>query len=295
MYDSAVTFADTLRHAIEQRGLSLDRIQAHLGDRGAAVSVATLSYWKSGRSEPGRKSSLTTLPHLEDILGLERGELMGVLPLTRERSRRTPVPDLDSLWSEDSPAAVLSQLDTRWDADLDRVMLHDRLRVGSNRRHESLVVRQALRARCDGPDRRVLLHWQDDPTVPLPNLEVLRGASLDRVESDPVGGVVGAELHFCQPLRRGETVIVEYEMTWDGPGPADVDYTRRLRTPLRELLLEVEFHPEASPASVTAFTDTRESLVGLDLEHRATIAHPDTTPGATGLRWVWPEHLSGLS
>ncbi|MFW5470632.1 helix-turn-helix domain-containing protein [Knoellia sp. CPCC 206435] len=295
MSDSGATFADTLRRAIEQRGLSLDRIHARLHDRGVGVSVATLSYWKSGRSQPGRRSSLTTLPHLEDVLGLQRGELARVLPAVRERPRRKAVRDLGTLWSDPSPAAVLARLDTTWDTELDRIMLHDRLRLGSDRRHLGLTVRQAMRARCDGPDRRVLLHQQDDPAVPLPELRVLRGARVGRVEREEAGGVVGAELHFCQPLRRGETVVVEYELAWAGNGPLDVEYTRRLRTPLRELLIEVEFHPQARPDAVTAFTHERESLVGLDVEHRATVVHPDNTPGTAGLRWDWPEAAEHLS
>lgn len=293
MSEPAGGFADTLRRAIEQRGLSLDRIHAHLQHRGAPVSVATLSYWKSGRSEPGRRSSLTTLAHLEEVLELRRGELVGVLPPARERARRHRVRELESLWSEDSATAVLGRLDTQWDAELDRVMFHDRVRVGADRRTRSVAVRQAMRARCDGPDRRVLLHQQDDPTVPLPRLTALRGARLGRVEREPQGGVIGAELHFCQPLRRGETVILEYEIAWD-EGPYEVEYVRRLRTPLRELLLEVEFHPDARPESVTAFTQEREALVGLDVEHRATVVHADNTPGSAGLRWAWPDAPPGL-
>ena len=289
MSDPAGTFADTLRRAIEQRGLSLDRIQAHLDQRGATVSVATLSYWKSGRSEPGRRSSLTTVAHLEEVLGMRRGELVGVLPSSRERARRTRVPGLDTLWSQDCATAVLGRLDTQWDTELDRVMLHDRLHVGADRRTRSLTVRQAMRARCDGPDRRVLLHQQDDPRVPLPRLTVVRGGRIGRLEVEPEGGVVGAELHFCQPLRRGETVIVEYELDWADEGPYEVEYTRRLRTPLRELLLEVEFHPGSRPVAVTAFDGVREALVSLDVEHRATVVHPDNTPGTTGLRWTWPD------
>lgn len=282
-------FADTLRRAIEQRGLSLERIQAHLDDRGVAVSVATLSYWKTGRSQPGRRTSLATVEHLETVLRIDPGGLTGSLATTRGRARRTPLPEIDSLWEEPSSGAILNRLDTRWDADLDRVMLHDRLLLGKDRRYRSLIVRQALRARRDGPDHRVLLHQMDDTTVPLPRLDVVRGASLGRLESDEAGGVLGAELHFCQPLRRGETVIVEYELTWEGGGPADTCCTRKLRTPLRELLLEVEFEPSTHPTRILSFSGDRESTVPLDVEHRATVVHTDNAPGPTGLRWSWDE------
>ena len=256
--------------------------------------MATLSYWRSGRSQPGRRASLATVEHLEAVLRIEPGGLLASLPTTRERPRRKPLPEIDSLWEEPSPGALLNRLDTRWDADLDRVMLHDRLRLGKDRRYQSLTVRQALRARRDGPDRRVLLHQMDDTTVPLPRLDVVRGASLGRLESDEAGGVLGAELHFCQPLRRGETVIVEYELTWERGGPADTCCTRKLRTPLREMLLEVEFEPSTHPTRIAAFSGDRESLVALDIEHRATVVHTDNAPGPTGLRWSWDESPGAL-
>ncbi len=289
MSDTAGTFADTLGRAIDQRGLSLERIRAHLDERGAPVSVATLSYWRSGRSAPGRTSSLVTLRHLEHVLGLEDGALTSKLPATPGRARRQQLRELESLWVEEPPALVLGRLDTRWDAALDRVMLHDRLRIGADRRHVSLTVRQALRARTDGPDRRVVAHQQDDATGTLPRLEAVRGCRTGRVERDRDGGVIGVELLFGQPLRRGEIVIVEYELTWDGPGPADVAMTRRLRAPLRELLTEVEFDPEAPPQSVTAFTPERERAVATDLDHRATVAYTGSDTGTVGIRWSWPE------
>jgi len=292
MSGTAESFADILKRAIDQRGLSLDRIRAHLDQRGAAVSVATLSYWKSGRSAPVRTSSLVTLRHLEHVLGIDEGALMNSLPPTQGRARRRQLLELDSLWAEDSPTLLHGRFDTRWDAALDRVMVHDRLRLGPDRRHLSLIVRQALRARTDGPDRRVVVHQQTDATGTLPRLEVLRGCRTGQVERDLEGGVIGVELLFGQTLRRGDIVIVEYELTWDGPGPADVAMTRMLRAPLRPVLTEVEFDPAALPQSVTAFTPKRERAVATDLDHRATVAHTDSTMGTVGLRWSWPEPLT---
>ena len=47
-------FPDALRAAIKTSRLSLDRIQHRLGLRGITISVATLSYWQSGRRRPER-------------------------------------------------------------------------------------------------------------------------------------------------------------------------------------------------------------------------------------------------
>ncbi|UUZ58481.1 hypothetical protein [Nocardioides sp. B-3] len=112
---------------------------------------------------------------------------------------------------------------------------------------------------------------------------------IGRVERSPEAGVVGAELIFHQPLSRGETVVVEYEVVSPSPGPLESEYYRRLRMPMREYLLRVEFHPEALPATTVAFTEDRESVIALDPAHRAPPAHTDATPGVTGIRWTWAD------
>ena len=145
-----------------------------------------------------------------------------------------------------------------------------------------------MRARVDGPDRRVVMHAQDDTGAGLPTIRPLRGCTLGRVEHDRAGGVVGAELLFLRPLRRGETVIMKYDVVSSTPGPQEREYTRRLRLPMREYLLEVEFDPRALPASVAALTEGREHPIPVDADHRAHLVHTDTAPGTTGIRWTWP-------
>jgi hypothetical protein len=48
-------FAEVLREAIRARGLGLERIRERLLAHGVSVSMATLSYWQSGRSRPERR------------------------------------------------------------------------------------------------------------------------------------------------------------------------------------------------------------------------------------------------
>ena len=159
-----------LRTAIEVRGLGLERIRERLGARGISVTVATLSYWQSGRSQPGRKQSLAALPHLEELLDLDRGSLQRAVTPPRDRGRRCPVVDLDSVWPEPPQTRVLRSLDTRWDAELERISLHDVVTMGPDRSQVSLQVRQVLRARCDGPDRRVVMHCLEDPLAGPPEI-----------------------------------------------------------------------------------------------------------------------------
>ena len=70
---------------MEARGLSLERIRAHLLAYGHDVSVATLSYWQTGRSVPLRRASLQALGALEAILQVPRGALASRLPTQHGR------------------------------------------------------------------------------------------------------------------------------------------------------------------------------------------------------------------
>jgi len=285
----AGSFAEALRNAIDRRGLGLERIRDHLQQRGVTISVATLSYWRSGRSRPERKSSLEALPHLEEVLGLPPGALHAVLARPAPGHPRDLQPSVDTLWPETPQARVLSRLDTRWDTELDRISVHDRLVLGPDRRLVSLTARQVLRARVDGPDRRVVMHSFDDAEAHLPEIAALRGCRLGDVAGEPESGVLGAELVFHRPLLRGETVVVEYELRPEVLGSYETSYGRWLRLPISDYLLEVEFHPDARPVSChTLGTKGEQVDLTLDPTHRVHVVATGCQP-TTEITWTWEQ------
>ncbi len=288
--DASGSFAEVLRTAIDVRGLGLERIRDRLEAQGISVSVATLSYWQSGRSEPGRKQSLAALPHLEALLDLDQGSLQRALTPPRERGRRCRVVDLDAVWPEPPQTKVLRSLDTRWDTELERISLHDVVIIGPDRSQVSLQVRQVLRARCDGPDRRVVMHCLEDPHAAPPEIHALRGCRLGAISRDVASGILGCELVFLEPLRRGQTVVVDYEVLSGPPRPYELRHTRRLRLPMRQYLLEVRFDPDALPAAAYHVQDGEDGQpLELDAEHSLHVVDTDCTAGIAGVRWVWPK------
>lgn len=82
---SATAFSAELRSAISTSGLSLDRIQVRLQERGIPVSVTALSYWQSGKRQPERQRSLQAILVLEQILDVPTGSLLSLLPPPRPR------------------------------------------------------------------------------------------------------------------------------------------------------------------------------------------------------------------
>lgn len=288
-------FAAALRSAIQARGLGLERIQERLRAQGVSVSLATLSYWQSGRSRPARRESLVTLACLESVLEVPAGSLARLLGPPRRRGRwLTKVPDnpqIAAFWPK--PADVedaVRDVDTRWDDRLTRLSQHDRIQIGPDGGERSYHSRQVLRAEADGADRWVLILHVDEHDRPLPRIRALRHCRLGRTVHRPEHGLLVAELLFG-PLRRGETVITEHELENVPPYPPATNYERKFRFPVREYVLEICF----DPAAVPVWCEQVSQLEG-DPERTRPATLDETTsvhavalnfgPGRFGFRWA---------
>ena len=293
---TATPFATALREAIDQRGLGLGRLVARLEDAGTPVSVATLSYWQSGRSQPGRRASMECLATLEKILEVEPGELAGQLGRPAVRGRNQQPPTLRELWDE--LPAVVSAMECVAGGTHDyltRVSVHDQMRVGPDRTERSIRTKQIMRSERDGVDRLVVMHGNDDPLCPVPQARALQCCRVGRTTSAPGSGVVAAELLLPRPLRRGEFVTVEYEFVQSAPYPPAYRWERRRRTGTRQYVLEVVFDPGALPVACERYAQpvdgepTAEPLP-LGPEHGLLLVELDGRPGVVGARWEWPEN-----
>jgi transcriptional regulator with XRE-family HTH domain len=295
--DAGQEFAPALRAAIERRGLGLERLQDRLRSRGAPVSVATLSYWQSGRSRPERRESLVALAHLESVLGVPAGSLAGLLGPPRPRGRWLRQvgnrPDIAALWPDPHTVAdVVQEVDTRWDERLTRISQQDRLVVDASRGERSTFSRQVLRAEADGPDRWVVILHLDEHDRRLPAVRPLRGCRAGRIVRRPEVGMLVAELLFDRPLVRGETIITEHELVNVRPYPPATNYERKFRFPTREFVLEVCFDPAVVPTRCVQYAQEDgkpESVREVPVDEAASVHGVALSfgPGRYGFRWEW--------
>jgi transcriptional regulator with XRE-family HTH domain len=292
-----VDFAGALRDAIQARGLGLERIQERLRAEGFSVSLATLSYWQTGRSRPERRESLAALAELEKILEVEPGSLAALVGPPRPRGRHLHKSQeahaLGAFWSEQDLITDLAQgVDTRWDERLTRLSQHDRVNVGPERGEVSFLVRQVLRAEADGPDRYVVIVRLDELEHPLPLVTAVRNCRLGRVVEHVESAFLLAELLFDRPLAKGETVITEHALHNYPPFPTATNYERKFRLPVREYVLEVCFDPAALPRAVYQFQqmDGQTEQVTpyeVDVGNSVHAIALDYGPGRYGFRWDW--------
>lgn len=293
-------FPVALRAAIRASGLSLDRIQYRLRARGLTISVTALSYWQSGRRRPERPESMSALKHLEDVLGVESGSLTALLgpPRPRGRAQRTPAAiPIEALWDNNANLGpLLSRMDLASDTSLTRISQHDRVEIAADRGERSVRVRQVLRAEHDGADRWISVYDVSKPGNPLPRIVPVQSCSLGRVAKDPGAGLIVTELLFDRPLSRGETVIMEYEVSSAGPPypRSDDSFCRKFRLPVRDYVVEMRFDPADPPAychQVTTPADdtetsTRREMVidGAGRTHAVVLGFG---PGTFGVEWSW--------
>lgn len=287
-------FATALRSAVERSGLCLESIQQRLADRGVEVSVATLSYWQSGNRVPGRKRSEMVVAHLESVLGLEPRSLRVLVPAPRPRGRvRTPeqfvlAPHFNE---REAVRTIAQRVQSKHSGQqLARISQHDVVRVDADRRMESVRIRTVARADADGLTGMGVTQFFEDATAGSPQLAVHAGASIRAQHLDPAHRVIGTELEFAQVLTRGDTVVLDYEITSDGPGPRDFSYDTSCSRAIRECVVEVHFHPDDLPAWVESYHRPQDGpevrrRVAVDALGHAHVVVIDAAPGTTGLIW----------
>jgi hypothetical protein len=295
----AVDFPTALRAAIQASGLSLDRIQHRLEQRGVPVTVTSLSYWQTGKRRPERPESLAALKQLEQIFGLVTGSLVGLLGPRRPRGRGTPrsVP-LEALWpGREELGRLVSRMRTGIDTGLTVISLHDRVEITADRGQRSLRVRQVMRAECDDVNRWVSIYDTEQPGQPLPRILPIQSCRLGWVARDPDAGLIATELLFDKPLRRGETTILEFEVVNAGPPyPHSNDsFTRKTRQPIRDYIAELWFDPRAVPNDCQQYTTrpngartTMCRQLPIDSSGRAHAVQLRVNPGTIHLMWSWP-------
>lgn len=295
------SFASRLRQAISDRGLSLQMIVQELSERGTPVTIATLSYWQSGRSRPERTKSLEALAVLEDVLELPDGELSSRLPQRKPRGRyaKNVVHTPDStrfVPAYDIANRLMAEMGLPWNDALRRMSIHDRIHVDRFKRSRRMEHRMVLRSDRDGVEGMVFVYAPDESTTCDPLITAVSNCTLGKVARWEDPSLVLAELRFPKPLNKDEIAMIEFEVrTPTGGRPSDGE-SRAFRTPVREYVLEAVFDPRALPYRVVAVhSDSPEGndfTMLHDLKVHDGVAQflvLDIQPGHYGIRYAWTE------
>ncbi|MEU6485430.1 XRE family transcriptional regulator [Streptomyces sp. NPDC046887] len=293
-------FARVLKAALSRRGLPLSRVVAHLARRGIPLSAAALSLWQRGQRRPERTASLRAVEELESILELDSGTLTDVLrPAPPRGASLLPAADPSALrrllGTRSSAEQALGTSIERLNEHLRPVSIRDVVHLDRDGRVHRVTVFHALRALRDGADRLTGIFQLDAGQIPLRDITVHSGR-LGATRLDRARNCLVVEFAFGRSLARGETSIIEYELLIGGRDAAPVTcHERVIRNRLRDLVIQVRFHPETTPAHCAVHsrrdlgaTPRKVRRIPVDASPQAHVILRDPPPGIHSLSWTWP-------
>lgn len=288
------SFPEALRAAIAERGVSLEWLRGRLADLGTPVSVATLSYWRSGRSQPEHQTSLDALATLEELLFLPTGHLQSRL---RPSRRPGPVPPSKSLSELMGGSAAVRRALHQLDYDPDdyesmvETSIHVTFDVDAHGRGRSAVTRSVWKALRDGAQGQPFVFRMEESSGSVPEFRAVSGCSIGKSHTDLDSGTFATEVLLERALLRGETAISEHQMLLPADAAPDPFFEIYLTRRLSEAMLWVRFDRARVPAHCEAYTEDSRTLDTQVLCLRgSTSAHHVVRgfgPGKIGIRWRW--------
>lgn len=276
------TFATTLDEAMRRRHLTLSDLSDRLLGRGHPVSLASLSYWRAGLREPVRKRSLEAVPEIERLLGLPAEALSKQLSL----ASRGPAPQpFDQLVGQPDGDQLTGE------SDVDRVLFHLTVDVGAQREIVRARITQVFVARREDVDGVTIFVGPDAETHDNDvMLRALSGCSIGEVH-DAKQGITATRLYFERPLRKAESVVVEYEAVVQGHLDMETEYGLVAEQRLEEAMVWIRFDPDCVPARAWVWFDEDGLRYDwpVELEGSTQIHYRQTMfgPGSLAARWEW--------
>lgn len=282
----ADVFATRFSDALRERGMTLSELSKRLSDDGNPVSLATLSYWRSGGRQPG-EGSIAVVDSIEGILRLPVGTLVDLVPLgPRLGTVADPSPEVYGCPVLDGARREIAEAIGAADGMITVVSM---ARFTVDRAHERgvLEVTNLDRSLRDGTrdvfDLRAVPGGQTDPPRPLEAL----GLTLAETAHHPSGRMFGYRYELPEPADRGR--LIQYRFSVDVPLARPI-YGLAFPRPVRELVFQLQFHPESVPSWVEEVEDDREEaapgrFVPLNGRTSVVISRRHFGPGSVFLRW----------
>lgn len=291
--EQPMAFAEAFSKAITERQVSLSWLHRRLKDRANPISVATLSYWRTGARHPEGSRSLTALEDIEALLGLEQGALLDLVSARTRLGSLGPAHNPFTETQVTQAAAETLQLLGAPPIDATRSLsAHVVSEVDENGLVRSRTAQVLVQAVAPSVYEMTYALMSAENRVRRP-ICTLRGATLVRDHLHESEHVYACVLRLDRPLMMGATTMLEIGMqaTPQGPGqlPAEDESAAFVMRPIRDLVVWTRFHPDAVPDWIQEFerSTATDGLVSTPLTPRESIhlSRRDFGPGILGIRW----------
>lgn len=290
----ADVFAASFRDAINARGLTLARLHEQLRARGNSVSMATLSYWRSGARRPEGAQSMAALSDIEQLLHLEPGSLTALLGTTNRTGPLGPNQfPLDEQELEQAVKDAFAALGAEYPDTSRELTTHSVTDVDADGNVSYSITRSIVQSTVGTVSSIPFLEMTPGVSTPAPIISAVSGGRIAARYSHPNGEVHGVLFELDVPLTAPSTSMVEWSVEYPPGYPPQRETGHAVARQCRELLVWTRFHPDALPDRIEERAETPAGIktTELSLEGRNSVHQVRRAfgPGLLGVSWSYAD------
>ena len=287
-------FAEALRDAVLARGVTLAWLNKRLRENGNAVSMATLSYWRSGARRPEGAQSMAAIADVEALLRLDSGALSSLVgPSQRVGPVGPPAFPLHEGVLEDAVTEVFHALGApQFDLARD-VSTQSVTEVGTDGSVVSRTTRTLLQSMSGLLTHVPYVDMTPGIRTPAPIFRAVGGGRITARHSHSSGEVHGFSLELDQPVDSAQMTMIEWAMDVPAGYPSVHETGHGVARQARDIVLWTRFHPDALPDWIEEVEETPHGITTTPLTISAGSSVLQVRrrfgPGMLVLRWGYGE------
>jgi hypothetical protein len=287
-------FAEALRDAVLARGVTLAWLNKRLRENGNAVSMATLSYWRSGARRPEGAQSMAAIADIETLLHLDSGALESLVgPSQRVGPVGPPAFPLHEGVLEDAVTEVFRALGApQFDLARD-VSTHSVTEVGADGDVVSRTTRTLLQSMSGLLTHVPYVDITPGISTPAPIFRAVGGGRITARHSHASGEVHGFSLELDQPVDSAQMTMIEWALDVPPGYPSVRETGHGVARQARDIVLWTRFHPDALPDWIEEVEETPDGIVTtpLTIDSGSSVLQVRRRfgPGMLVLRWGYGE------
>ncbi len=289
MDPKATAFSAALSAAIAESGITLSALSRRLKDNANPVSLATLSYWRSGDRAPEGAASRTAVENIEQILGVRRGELMSLLTPSSRLGTLSPAKVLfDEEREQREAAETLAALNSVSQDELRDLSTQVTAYVGRNGAVERTVMRSLVQSTRGTIAELPLIDIAPEESDAMSVISDVSGGRVDREYAHPGRLLSGVVIVLDEPIAVGATALFEFTESFPPGYPPRQSVWHATSRPSRETLIWVHFHPDALPRWCEEYVEADgdySSTMKATKSGAVHVARHGFGPGVLGIRW----------
>ncbi|MCS3443168.1 hypothetical protein [Microbacterium phyllosphaerae] len=274
--------------------MTLARLHEQLRARGNSVSMATLSYWRSGARRPEGAQSMAALSDIEQLLHLEPGSLTALLGTTNRTGPLGPNQfPLDEQELEQAVKDAFAALGAEYPDTSRELTTHSVTDVDADGNVSYSITRSIVQSTVGTVSSIPFLEMTPGVNTPAPIISAVAGGRIAARYSHPNGEVHGVLFELDVPLTAPSTSMVEWSVEYPPGYPPQRETGHAVARQCRELLVWTRFHPDALPDRIEERAETPAGIktTELSLEGRNSVHQVRRAfgPGLLGVSWSYAD------